>query len=153
MAQTIGRPRVASAYAWVVGLLVLVVVAQGLTFAGFYSELKISFLDAHGHMGTISGIIVLFVLTPLGFLGRFPKEWQLGWLTLILAILWNVQGHVFGFGIEDERTLEMVHIPVAFLIFGLALHLFGRTWRLLLRRGDNGKPDESRETSVPTTGE
>ena len=153
MDRSIGRPRVARAYAWVVALSVLVVVAQGLTFAGFYSRAQISFLNAHGDMGTYAGIMVLLVLTPLGFLGRFPKEWRIGWLTLVLAILWNVQAHVFGFGIRDERTLAMVHIPVAFLVFGLALHLSGRTWKLLLGRGGNGQPDDARETSVPTTGE
>ena len=153
MASTIGRPRVARAYAWIVAVSALVVVAQGLTFAGFYSRAQISFLDAHGQMGTISGIIVLLVLTPLGFLSRFPSGWRMGWLTLALGILWNAQAHVFGYGIEDERTLVMVHIPVAFLVFGLALHLSGRTWRMLLGRGAKGQSDDSRETSVPTAGE
>ena len=57
-------------------------------------------------MGEISGVIVLIVLTPLGFLSRFPKGWRMGWLTLTLGLLWNVQAHVFGYGIKDERTLE-----------------------------------------------
>ena len=38
MTQSIGRPRVARAYAWIIAVSALVVVAQGLTFAGFYCQ-------------------------------------------------------------------------------------------------------------------
>ena len=50
----------------------------------------------------------------MGFLARFPRRLRIGWWTVLLAILWNVQAHVFGYGIEDVRWFEMVHIPVAY---------------------------------------
>ena len=115
MKQAIGRPLLARIYAGGVALAALVVIVQGIMFGGFYSG-KGDYLEVHELLGGISGIVILVILTPLGFLARWPSGWQIGWLTLVLAILWNIQAHVFGYGIEDERSLEMVHIPVAFLI-------------------------------------
>ncbi len=83
-------------------------------------------------MGEISGIVVFVVGIPLAFLARFRKEWRIGWLTVILAVLWNIQAHLLGYGIEDVRWIEMIHIPVAFVIFGLALYLTGKTGRVLM---------------------
>ena len=134
MEQTIGRQRVARAYAWLIVLAALVVILQGIMFGGFHSGKGADFLEAHGIIGEVSGIVVLVVLTALGCLARFPKEWRIGWFTLGLGVLWNIQAHVFGYGIEDERTLEMVHIPGAFLVFGLALYLAGKTRGALLGR-------------------
>ena len=95
-------------------------------------------MNAHEQLGVASELFTLVILTPLGFLARFPRKWRVGWQTLALAVVWNIQAHVFGYGIEDERTLEMVHIPVAFLIFGFALYLTGKTFGESLR---SLKPD------------
>ena len=135
MERTIGRPIIARIYAWAAALAALVIIVQGITFGGFYSG-RGNLLNVHGELGEISGIVVLVILTPLGFLARFPRRWRIGWLTLVLAVVWNIQAHVFGYGIEDERTLEMVHIPTAFLIFGLALYLAGKTLRASMGRPD-----------------
>ena len=51
--------------------------------------------------------------------------------------MWNIQAHVLGYGIEEVRWFEMLHIPLAFGILLLALYLtefarwphFGRRWR------------------------
>ena len=125
MQETIGRPKVARAYAWLIALTPLVIVVQGILFGGFYSRTEVDFLDAHGMLGEISGGIILIILTPLAFLARFPRRLGLGWWTLGLGILWNVQAHLFGYGIEDVKWFEMIHIPLAFIIFGIALYL---TW-------------------------
>jgi len=114
-------------------LMAVVVIAQGTMFAGLYSRGDGVFLDIHSNMGEISGIVVFVVGIPLAFLARFRKEWKIGWLTVILAVMWNIQAHVLGFGIEDVRWLEMIHIPVAFVIFGLALYLTGKTGRVFGR--------------------
>ncbi len=124
---------VARIYASGIVLSALIIIVQGITFGGFYSG-RGNLLQVHEYLGTISGFVVLFILATLGFLAKFPKAWRIGWLTLALGILWNVQAHVFGYGIEDERTLEMVHIPVAFLIFGLALFLAAKTYNVLIKR-------------------
>ena len=135
MEKAIGRPVIAHIYAWGVALAALVVIVQGIMFGGFYSG-RGDLLEVHEWLGAISGYVVLVILTPLGFLARWPRGWQIGWLTLVLGVLWNIQAHVLGFGIEDERSLQMVHIPVAFLIFGLALYLAGKTLRALVGRSD-----------------
>ena len=124
---------VARIYSGGIVLSALIVIVQGITFGGFYSG-RGNLLQVHEHLGSISGIVVLVLLTPLGFLARFPKAWRIGWLTLALGILWNVQAHVLGYGIEDERTLAMVHIPVAFLVFGFALFLAAKTYNVLIKR-------------------
>ena len=54
----------------------------------------------------------------------------MGWWTLVLALVWNLQAHVFGYGIEDFRWMTMVHIPLALIIFGLALLLTGKAHRV-----------------------
>ena len=81
----------------------------------------------------ISLIVVVLIVTPLAFLARFRKDRRIGWLTLTLAVLWFVQ-HSLGYGLEDARWLEMVHIPLGLLIFGLALYLTGQAYRALKGR-------------------
>ena len=39
---------------------------------------------------------------------------------------------MLGFIIEDVRWLEMIHIPVAFVIFGLPLYLTGKACKVLV---------------------
>ena len=136
MEQTIGRPKVARAYAWLIVLTPLAVIVQGILFAGFYSEAEKGLLDAHGMFGQILGIAIVVILTPLAFLARFPRRLRSGWWTLGLGVLWIIQAEVLGYGIEDVGWLEMVHIPLAFIIFGLALYL---TWRA--HRALAGRPD------------
>ena len=51
-------------------------------------------------------------------------------LTLTLAVLWFVQ-HSLGYGIADARWIETIHIPLALVIFGLALYLTDRAYRAL----------------------
>ena len=83
-----------------------------------------TFLDIHGYAGELTGYLVVVVLIPLGFIARFPRQLRMGWWTVGLAILWNVQVHVFGFGIEEfGRWFEMLHIPTAFAVLLLALYL------------------------------
>ena len=126
--QAVGRPKVARFYAWGIALAALVVIVQGFLFAGFYSRGEIDFRSVHGEIGDSAGIAIVVILIPLGFLARFPKTWQIGWWTLLLAVAWNIQSHVLGRGIADVRSLEMGHIPLAFLIFALALYLSGKTY-------------------------
>ena len=134
MEQNIGRPKVARAYAWLIVLVPLAVIAQGGLFAGFYSEAEGGFLDAHSIVADILGIAILVILTPLALLARFSQRLSTGWWTLGLALVWNIQGHVFGYGIADVGWFEMVHIPLAFIIFGLALYLTQHAHRALARR-------------------
>ena len=123
MDNRIGRPRAGMVYAWLMGLATLEVIVQGFLFSGFYSQGESVFLDIHGIAGEMTGYIVLVVLIPLGFLAKFPRRLQIGWFTVLLAFLWNLQGHVFGYGIEDVRWFEMVHILLAFGALLLALYL------------------------------
>ena len=134
MEQAIGRPRVASAYAWLISLAALVVVVQGFLFAAFYSEAEKGFLDAHAAVADISLLVVALIITPLAFLARFPRNLRMGWLTLALAVLWLAQ-HSTGFELENTRWLEMIHIPLGLGIFGLALYLAGKAHRTVSRRG------------------
>ena len=133
MEQTIGRPKVARTYAWLMVLVPLAVIVQGILFAGFYSEAEGRLMDAHGLFGEILGIVILVILTPLAFLARFPRRMRVGWRTLVLAVIWNIQAHVFGFGIEDVGWFEMVHVPLALIIFGVALYLTQQAHRALGR--------------------
>ena len=136
MEQTIRRPKVARAYAWLIVLVPLAVIVQGILFAGFYSEAEGDLLDAHGVVGDILGIVILVILTPLAFLARFPRRLSMGWWSLGLAVVWNIQSHVFGRGIEDVGWFEMLHVPLALIIFGLGLYL---TW--YAHRALAGRPD------------
>ena len=136
MEPTIGRPKVARAYAWLIVLVPLAVIVQGALFAGFYSEAEGGLLDAHGLFGEIMGIAILIILTPLAFLARFPRRLRVGWWTLGLAAVWNIQAHVFGYGIEDVAWFGMLHVPLAFIIFGLGLYLPWHSHRALAGRPD-----------------
>ena len=135
MEQTIGRPRVARAYAWLITLATLTVILQGFLFAAFYSEGERDFITIHSRVADISLLVVVLIITPLAFFARFPRGLRMGWLTLVLAVMWFAQ-HSTGFLIEDTRWLEMIHIPLALLIFGLPLYLTGKAHRALRGRFD-----------------
>ncbi len=121
--QTIGRPRVAQAYVWLTALVATIVFIQGGLFAGFYSEGESGLIDAHQWGGEISGYIAVVVLIPLAFVARFPRELRVGWWALAWGILWNIQVHVFGFGIEDVSWFEIIHIPLAIFLVVSGLYL------------------------------
>ena len=133
MEQAIGRPRVARAYVVLIALATLAVVVQGFLFAAFYSEGERDFIDVHAAVADISLLVVVLIITSLAFLTRFRRDRRIGWLTLTLAVLWFVQ-HSLGYGIVDARWLEMIHIPLALLILGLALYLTDRAYRALKGR-------------------
>ena len=136
MEQAIGRPRIARAYTTLIALATLTIVVQGFLFAAFYNEGKRGFIDVHSLVADISLLVVVLIITPVAFLARFRRDRRIGWLTLILAVLWFAQ-YAVGFGIEEYvRWLEMIHIPLAFLIFGLALYLSGGAYRALKGRLD-----------------
>ena len=82
------------------------------------------------------GIAIVVILTPLAFLARFPRRLRAGWWTLGLSVVWLIQAHVLGYGIEDVGWLEMLHVPLAFIILGLALYLTWQAHRALTRRPD-----------------
>ncbi len=130
MEQAIGRPRVARAYAALIALATLTVVVQAFLFAGFYSEGEKGFIDVHAALADISLIFVVLIVTPLAFLARFRRDRRFGWLTLTLAVLWFVQ-YSLGYVIADVRWLEMIHIPLALVILGLAHYLTGGAYRVL----------------------
>ena len=88
------------------------------------------FIDAPAVGADISLLVVVLIITPLAFLARFRRSRRIGWLTLTLAVLWFVQ-HSLGYGIADARWIETIHIPLALVIFGLALYLTDRAYRAL----------------------
>ena len=133
--KTICRRRVAIAYTVLIALVTFSVVVQGFLFSGFIAGEGLDYRDAHGLVGTLVGFIMLVVVIPLAFVAKFPKQMRIGWWTVGLTLLYNVQGHVLGFGIEDVRSLEMIHIPVAFLIFGISIYLTGRVYAVLRASG------------------
>ena len=135
MEEPIGRRRVALGYAWLMAAVTISVVVQGFLFSAFYSGEGSGYRDAHGIFGSLVGLILLVILIPLAFLGKFPKRMRIGWWTVGLAVLWNVQAHIIGFGIADERWLEMIHIPLAFVLLGLGTYLAGKAYVALRGRG------------------
>ena len=133
--QTIGRPRLAIAYTWITALLTLVVFVQGFLFGAFYSERNRDFIDIHGLEGEFSGFIIVVVLIPLALAARFPRELRMGWWTVAWAVLWNLQAHVFGYGIEDVRWFAMIHVPLALFLLAMGLHLASRAHRGIKESG------------------
>ncbi|MFQ5933971.1 MAG: hypothetical protein ACE5KI_04950 [Dehalococcoidia bacterium] len=118
----------ARAFAVLAPLVVLVIIVQGILFAGgIYEEPDLN--DAHRWVGEVS-LVAVVVLIPLGFLARFPRRLWIEPLTVLMAVLWIVQIEL-GFLIEDERWVSMLHIPNSFLIFALALILTARVHRAM----------------------
>lgn len=76
--QIIGRPRFAWLYASLIALAPLVIVAQAILFSGFYAQDRdwMDWMDWHLYLGGISTLVVLAILTPLGFLAKFPSGWS-----------------------------------------------------------------------------
>lgn len=121
------RYRVAVAYVVLAAAVTAEVVLQGFLFSVFYARTDSGFLTAHGIAGELTSYLVVVVLAPLAFLARFPSGGRIAWWTVVLAALWSVQAHVLGYGIEQiGRWLATVHIPVAFAVLLLSLHLTNR---------------------------
>jgi hypothetical protein len=132
MAAVPGRPRVAKAYAWLISLLALAVILQGaFAAAGLYHDRDL--IAFHRMLGDLSMILAVLVLLPLAFLARFPRSLRIGLLTAVLAVLWIVQ-YFLGDFIGQVRWLAILHVPNAFLMFGLALFLAGLAHRVVWRR-------------------
>ena len=145
MEESIGRRRVARAYTWLMAVVTVSVVVLGFLFSAFYSQGDTAYRDAHGIFGSLVGLVLLVVLVPLAFTAKFPKRMRIGWWTVGLAVLWNVQAHAIGYGIGDARWLEMVHIPLAFLILGLGAYLAGRAYVALREGGSDAVEVSSRQ--------
>jgi hypothetical protein len=124
MNQAIGRPWAARTYIWLVVLASLVIIAQALLFGSFYAQGG-NWMEGHLYLARISTLVVAAILTPLGFLARFPTEMRIGPLTVTLAVLWLVQTSL-GDAMDFARWLVVIHIPLAFVLFGLALWLIGK---------------------------
>lgn len=137
MDQKIGLPHLAKAYAALMPLSALSVIVQGVFFAGLYSEGKSGYLDAHQALGAASVAVVLVCL-PLAYLARFPREVLVGHLTTAVAVLWVIQ-YLLGQYSEDQRWFAFLHIPLAFIIFGLAVVASGRAHRSIAGKFSNSQ--------------
>ena len=117
MDHQLRRPKAARVYAWLVSAVpVLFVLIAGLVGAGLG-------IDAHRGLGEIFGILAIVGLLPLAFRAGFPGHLRVGPLTALLVALWMVQ-LILGLAIEEHnRWAISLHIPNAFLIFGLSLLL------------------------------
>ena len=135
MDQKIGMPRLAKAYAVLMPLSALSVIVQAILFGGWYSEVDAGYLDAHQALGAASVAVVLVCLV-LAHLARFPREALVGHLTDVLAVLWVVQ-YMLGQYSEDQRWFSFLHIPLAFIIFGLAVVASGRAHRSIAGNSDS----------------
>lgn len=117
------------AYAMLMPLAALSVVVQAILFAGRYSEGQSWYLTAHMHVGSASLLIVVVCL-GLAIFGKFPQATRILPLTGILVALWLGQ-YLLGEYADKVRWLSFLHIPLAFLVFGLAVMLSGRSHRLM----------------------
>ena len=134
MVETIGRPLLARLFASVMSLVTLAVILQGVLFGGFYRNLSpdSTWMDVHSFVGIITVAVVVLILAPLSYLARFPRNTYITVLTFALAVAW-ILTYELGREIEDERTLAMVHIPLAVAVFGLSGHLTGRSFMAIRR--------------------
>lgn len=117
------------AYAMLMPLAALSVVVQAILFAGRYSEGQSWYLTAHMHVGSASLLIVVVCL-GLAIFGKFPQATRILPLTGVLVALWLGQ-YLLGEYADKVRWLSFLHIPLAFLVFGLAVMLTGRAHRLM----------------------
>ncbi len=129
MTNGVVRPRAASAYAWLTALAAGTVVAQAFLFGGFYWEGG-DWIRAHLQLGRISTFLVVAVITPLAFFAGFPRQLGITRMTVVLAVLWLLQT-ALGDAMDSARWLVIIHVPLAFVIFGLALLLTGKAHRAL----------------------
>ena len=138
MNQNIGRPILAKVYAGLVSLTTLSVVFQAVLFGGFYQDLSPDsiWIELHGFVGVISALIVVVLLTPLSYLARFPAKTRITMLTFGLALIWVLTAEM-GRASDQERSLVMIHLPLALVAFGLAGHLTARSILAIKRQQSN----------------
>ncbi len=129
MVNGIVRPRAASAYAWLIALAAVTVIAQALLFGGFYWEGG-EWIRAHLQLGRISTSLVVAVITPLAFFAGFPRQSHIARMTVVLAMLWLLQTGL-GDATNSARWLVVIHVPLVFVIFGLAVLLTSKAHRAL----------------------
>ena len=126
------------AYAMLMPLAALSVVVQAILFAGRYSEGQSWYLTAHMHVGSASLLIVVVCL-GLAIFGKFPQATRILPITGILVALWLGQ-YLLGEYSDKVRWLSFLHIPLAFVVFGLSVMLSGRSHRLMAqRRAETGE--------------
>ena len=131
------RELMVKGYAILMPLAAFSVVVQAVLFAGRYSEGQSWYLAAHMHVGSASLLIVVVCL-GLAIFGRFPQATRILPWTGILVALWLGQ-YLLGEYSDKVRWLSFLHIPIAFLVFGLAALLSGRAHRLMAGRyADSG---------------
>ena len=118
------------AYAVLMPLAALSVVVQAILFAGRYSEGQAWYLTAHMHLGSASLLIVVICL-GLAIFGKFPQATRILPLTGILVLLWLGQYLLGEYTTDKVRWPSFLHIPMAFIVFGLAAMLSGRAHRLM----------------------
>ena len=131
------RELMVHAYAILMPLAALSVVVQAILFAGRYSEGQAWYLTAHMHVGSASLLIVVVCL-GLAIFGRFPQATRILPLTGILVLLWLGQ-YLLGEYSDKVRWLSFLHIPIAFVVFGVAVMLTGRAHRLMADRYANAE--------------
>jgi len=101
-------------------------------FSGFYAEGEQDFLDVHLIVARISNLFVI-LLFIIALLARFPRASRVLPFMVAITLLWIAQD-AMGEAISDNRWLVWIHIPNAFVLFGLSLTLAARTHRLVFRR-------------------
>ena len=131
MEQNIRRPRVARVYAWLVTVVPPLLIALA-AMVGAGIGIDHDWVEAHWSIWEPFAIVVIFVLTPLAFVAGFPRQLRIAPLTVVLAVLWVLQA-VLGHSIDNARWVLSLHIPNAFLIFGLGLFLALLAHRALAR--------------------
>lgn len=94
-----------------------------------------TFIDIHGGLGELFGLLAIVVLPPLAFLAGFPKRLWIGPLTVLLVVLWIIQT-LLGFTIEEGgRWAIAIHLPNPLLIFALGILLAVLAHRAVRRTG------------------
>ena len=125
-------PKMVCAFAVLMPMLALSVVLQGIFFAGRYTQGQAWYQAAHLHLGHIATTVMVVCLLA-AVLARFPQATRILPLTVVLALLWVAQ-YLLG-QYSDVRTwFSFIHIPLAFVIFGLTLILSGRGHRHMAER-------------------
>jgi hypothetical protein len=132
MTDSIGRLKLARLFALLMPLLPLILLLQAFMFSGYYEDFNRDFLDVHLYVARISNLIVILLLI-LALLARFPRSYRILPLTVAVTFLWIAQD-AMGESISDARWLVWLHIPNAFVLFGLTIVLSARLHRLVLRK-------------------
>ena len=120
------------AYGILMPLAALSVVVQAVLFGGWYSEFEELYRDAHLHLGSASVAVVAACLA-LAMFGRFPSSAKIMPLTGLLVVLWIGQ-YLLGQYTDPHRWFSFIHVPLAFVVFGMTLILSARAHRIMAGR-------------------